>query len=322
MKSTAILRCALALMAPLALAPHAAAQDVLKLAIGQINNWENQMPTLGQQAGIFRKHGIVLETFGTQGAGETLQAVISGSADLGIGVGTPGAMRAFARGAPVRMLCAAFTGTGDLYWYVRADSPLKSLAEAGERNSIAYSTNGSTSHNLVLAFVRELGAKAKPTATGGPPATYTQVMSNQIDIGWSAPPFGLDAVADGKIRIVARGTDVPSMRNQTVRVQIVNLAVLQNRKDVLTRFMRAYRETIEWMYADPQAIKLYADVIRMPESLLEASRRQFHPKEALAPDAISDVTGVMADAVAMKFLDRPLTAPELAEFFPFPGLGK
>jgi NitT/TauT family transport system substrate-binding protein len=314
---------ALTLTAALALAaPRASAQDVLKLAIGQINNWENQMPTLGQQAGIFKKHGIVLETFGTQGAGETLQAVISGSADIGIGVGTPGAMRAFARGAPVRMLCAAFTGTGDLYWYVRADSPLKSLAEATERNSIAYSTNGSASHNLVLAFGRELGAKAKPTATGGPASTYTQVMSNQIDIGWSAPPFGLDAIQDGKIRIVARGTDVASTRNQTVRVQIVNLNVLRSRKDVLTRFMRAYRETIEWMYSDPEAIKLYAQTIRMPEALLDQSRRQFHPKEALEPDRISDVAAVMADAVALKFLDKPLTASELAELFPLPGLGK
>ena len=29
--------------------------------IGQINNWENQAPTLGQDAGIFKKHGLVLE---------------------------------------------------------------------------------------------------------------------------------------------------------------------------------------------------------------------------------------------------------------------
>jgi NitT/TauT family transport system substrate-binding protein len=58
-----------------------AAQDTLKIAIGQINNWENQAPTLGQDAGIFKKHGIVLENTGTQGAGETIQAVISGSAD-------------------------------------------------------------------------------------------------------------------------------------------------------------------------------------------------------------------------------------------------
>ncbi|MGA8959678.1 MAG: ABC transporter substrate-binding protein, partial [Pseudolabrys sp.] len=94
----------------------ALADDTLKVVIGQINNWENQAPTLGQDAGIFKKHGIVLENTGTQGAGETIQAVISGSADIGAGVGAAGVMRAFSKGAPVRILAPAFTGTGDLFW--------------------------------------------------------------------------------------------------------------------------------------------------------------------------------------------------------------
>src|ERR1700674_5406554 len=101
---------ALGLVAPLALAATTvSAEDTIKIVIGQINNWENQAPTLGQDAGIFKKHGIVVEPVGTQGAGETIQAVISGSADLGAGVGVAGAMRAFAKGAPVRILAPAFT---------------------------------------------------------------------------------------------------------------------------------------------------------------------------------------------------------------------
>jgi hypothetical protein len=63
----------IALLAPLALtAAPASAEDQLKVAIGQINNWENQAPTLGQDAGIFKKHNLVLENVGTQGAGETI----------------------------------------------------------------------------------------------------------------------------------------------------------------------------------------------------------------------------------------------------------
>jgi len=70
----------------------AQAQDHLKVAIGQINNWENQAPTLGQDAGIFKKHNLVLENFGTAGAGETMQPIISASADIGAGVGVAGGM--------------------------------------------------------------------------------------------------------------------------------------------------------------------------------------------------------------------------------------
>ncbi len=73
-----------AILAALVTAP-ALAQDALKIAIGQINNWENQPPTLGQDGGFFDKQKLKLEAVGTAGAGETIQAVISGSADLGAG---------------------------------------------------------------------------------------------------------------------------------------------------------------------------------------------------------------------------------------------
>src|SRR5262245_41635934 len=198
---------AIASVLALAVGP-ASAEDQLKVAIGQINNWENQAPTLGQDAGIFKKHGLVLENVGTQGAGETIQAVISGSADIGAGVGVAGVMRAFSKGAPVRILAPMFTGTGDIYWYVKADSKIQGLKDTTPDNTIAYSTSGSSSHNIVVAFVSELGAKAKPTATGGPPGTLTAVMSGEVDIGWSAPPFGLTEIKDGKVRMLARCREV------------------------------------------------------------------------------------------------------------------
>jgi NitT/TauT family transport system substrate-binding protein len=302
-----------------AIASPAFAQDQLKIAIGQINNWENQPPTLGQDAGIFKKHNLQLEAVGTQGAGETIQAVISGSADLGAGVGVAGAMRAFSKGAPVRILLPAFTGTGDLYWYVKADSPIKSLKDTTEKHTIAYSTNGSSSNNIVVAFGQELGAKAKPTATGGQPGTLTSVMSGQVDIGWAAPPFGVRELKDGKIRIIARGSDVPSLRGQTVRAIIVNADALKNKKDAIMRFVKAYRESADWMYDDPKALSMYANKIRMDdEALLKESLEQFHPKSAMQSDQMADLDGAIADAVKLKFLDKPLTKEQVAEFLQIP----
>ena len=309
---------ALALIAPLMLAAQAHAEDTLKIAIGQINNWENQAPTLGEAAGIFKKHDLKIEAFGTQGAGETIQAVISGSSDLGAGVGLAGAMRAFAKGAPVRLLLPAFTGTGDLYWYVKADSPIKSLKDATPQTTIAYSTSGSSSNNIVVAFLQELGAKGKPTATGGPPGTLTQVMSGQIDIGWAAPPFGIKEIKDGKIRIIARGSDVPSLRGQTVRVIIVNANALKDKRDAIMRFAAGYREAVDWMYADPKALQMYSEKVKQPIDILQQSLKEFHPKSALQTDHMADLEGAIKDAVALKFLDAPLTKEQLAEFLQIP----
>ena len=296
----------------------ASAEDTLKLVIGQINNWENQAPTLGQDAGIFKKHGLVLENTGTQGAGETIQAVISGSADIGAGVGAAGVMRAFSKGAPVRILAPAFTGTGDLFWYVKSDSKIKSLKDATPDNTIAYSTNGSSSNNIVVAFVSELGAKAKPTATGGPAATLTAVMSGQVDIGWAAPPFGLQEIKEGKIRIVAHGSDVPSLRGQTVRTLIVNANSLKTKHDAIMRFMDAYRESVDWMYSDPKAVEMYSAKIHRPVELLKDSMAKFQPKAALQTDKFADLDGAIADAVKLKFLDKPLTKEQLAELLQIP----
>jgi len=296
----------------------ASAQDTIKVAVGQIDAWANQVPTLGMKAGIFQKHGIILENYGTQGAGETLQAVISGSADIGIGVGTPGAMRAFAKGAPVRVLAAAYTGVEDIYWFVPADSRIKSVKDITDKQTIAYSTNGSTSDSVLRALIAHYGLKAKPTQTGGPPGTFTMTMSGQIDIGWSVAPFGLKDLQAKTIRVLMRGSDVPSMRRQTVRVEVVNANALRDRHDVMVRFMRGYRETLDWMYSNPLAVKYYSESMSMPESLVEFQRDEFNPKSALNPDELSDVGLVMQDAVAGKFLEKPLTPEQLAEFIQIP----
>jgi NitT/TauT family transport system substrate-binding protein len=300
------------------LAAPARADDTLKVAVGQINNWENQMPTLGQDAGIFKKYGLVLDNFGTAGAGETMQPIIAGSADIGIGVGVAGVMRVFSKGAPVRILLPAFTGTSDLYWYVKADSPLKRLADATDKNTIAYSTSGSSSNNIVVGFVDTLGVKAKPTATGTPAATLTAVMSGQVDIGWGAFPVGLKEAEEGKIRIIARGSDVASLDRQTVRVVIVNADVLKNRKDAIMRFVKGYREAVDWMYSGPDAIKRYAAKVGSPEEFVARSIPKIYPKTSLQTDEMKDIDGIQRDAVKLKFLDQPLSKPQLTELLQIP----
>src|SRR5579872_4497232 len=115
----------------------ASADDTLRIAIGQRGLWDTSVAELGQRGGIFKKHGIVLDILYTQGGGETQQAVISGSVELGSSAGSLGVFGAYSKGAPVRIIGAEMTGGADLFWYVRADSPIKSLKDTGGK-TIAY----------------------------------------------------------------------------------------------------------------------------------------------------------------------------------------
>jgi NitT/TauT family transport system substrate-binding protein len=295
----------------------ASAQDTVRLAIGQRGNWDTSVSEIGQRAGIFKKHGLTLEIVYTQGAGETQQAVISGSVDLGIAAGVMGVLSAYSKGAPVRIISAETTGAKDLYWYVKADSPIKSLKDT-EGKTLAYSTNGSSTHGIVTAFMKQYDLKAKPTAMGGPAANLTAVMSGQVDVGWAAPPFGLDQLDKGDIRIVATGNDADVFRGQTVRLNIANANFLAAKKDVVSRYMKAYRETVDAMYKDPAMLKVYADWLNITEAKAKRTRDDFFPPPAIEPDKIVGLDLIVKDAVALKFTAAELTREQLTELIQIP----
>jgi len=295
----------------------ARADDQLKLAVGAPNNWDSGIPDIGKRAGLFKKHGLDLEILYTNGGGETLQAVISGSVDLGIGAGTSSALGAFAKGAPVRILLAGATGASDLYWYVPAASPLQSFKDL-DGKTVAYSTNGASTHITALALIKHFGVSARAVSTGAAAVTMTQTMSGQINVGWASPPFGLEALDEGKIRLIARGSDAPSTHDQTVRVHIVNAAALARRRAVIERFAAAYRESYDWLYDNPEGVKVYAGYGKVSEKLAIRIRDEFLPKPALQPDRVVGIDSIMRDAIDYKFLSAPLSKEQLAEAIQIP----
>ncbi len=295
----------------------ASAEDTLKLAVGQRGNWDTSISEVGQLAGIFKKHGLVLEIVYTSGAGETQQAVISGSVDIGVAAGVMGVFGAFSKGAPVRVIGAETTGANDLYWYVKADSPIKSLTDT-DGKTLGYSTNGSSTHGIVTAFMHEYHLKAIPTSVGSPSASLTAVMSGQIDVGWAAPPFGLDQLDAKQIRIIVTGNDAAAFKGQTVRLNIANVQSLATKKDAIGRYMKAYRETVDYLYGDPNALKVYADWLKISEEKAKRTRDGFFPKESVNPDKIVGLDVIVHDAVTLKFTATELTKAQLAELIQIP----
>ena len=292
------------------------AADKLKIAVGQREIWHGAPAALGERAGIFRKHDLDLDLLFTSGSGETMQATIAGSVDIGVAAGTFGVMGAYAKGAPIRIIGAESTGE-DAYWYVRAESPVKSMADMKGR-TMAYSTNGSSTHANALAFVELYKVDAKLVATGGFPATFTMVMSGQIDAGWSAPPYAMEALRKGEIRVIVRSAELPLVKGHTVRVLIANKADLDGRPDVYRRFMRAYRETVDWMYASDEAPKIYAEFAKISIEDARRVREEFDPKEMLIPDRVLGLNDLVPDAVKFKYLSQPLTANQLDDLVQIP----
>jgi NitT/TauT family transport system substrate-binding protein len=301
-----------AMTALLAATHLAAAQDTLKLAVGQQGALPTSVSEIGVKAGIFKKHNLNLELTYTAGGGETLQPVIGGAVDLGIGVGTSAVMGAFTKGAPVRIIGGNTTGAMDLMWFVKVDSPIKTMADV-KGHTFAYGSTGSSTQIVARALLKQFNVNAQMVATGNFAATMTATMSGQIDVGWTSPPLVFEPLNAGKIRIIATGADAKEYVDQTVRVIAANANSLATKGDAIKRYVAAYRETMAWMYSgDPKAIAAIAAFMNQDEKIVRQTLA-IYTKESLDFDRITGLDGVMADAVEARFMSAPLTPQQLKE---------
>src|SRR5262249_35196260 len=132
----------------------AQAQETLKVAIPQRGAWDAGLAELGQRGGIFKKHGLNLEILYVQAGPESIQALIGGSMEIATAAGVSAAVGTFAKGAPTRIIGSEMIGAPDLYWYVPANSPIKTVEDFNGK-TVAYSLTGSSSHAALLALIAQ-----------------------------------------------------------------------------------------------------------------------------------------------------------------------
>jgi ABC-type nitrate/sulfonate/bicarbonate transport system substrate-binding protein len=287
------------------------ADDTLKVAVPQKGAWDAGIAELGERGGIFKKHGLDLDILYVTAGPESIQAMIAGSIDIAVASGVSAALGTYAKGAPIRIISSEITGAPDLYWFVPADSPIKTIQDMNGK-TVAFSAVGSSSHGSLLALIAQYHLTAKPTQTGNIAATLTQTMTGQVDVGFGAAPFGLDKVESGQTRIIATGNDVAALKTRAVRVNLTSAATLASKHDAIVRFMQGYKETVDWMYSSPDALKIYEDYSGLPDSIAQRVLKLV-PKQALQTSQVMGLDDIMADAVTQKFLAAPLTPDQIKE---------
>jgi NitT/TauT family transport system substrate-binding protein len=294
------------------------AQDKLKVAISQRGFWDSSWVEFGQVAGFFKEAGLEIEPFYTDGGAQTLTAVMSGSVDIGLSNGFLGVIGAYVKNGndlPVRVISAQMTGAHELFWYVKADSPYKSLKDVPEGKTVAFSSPGSSSNLILLTLLRQAGSKAKPLAVGGAPASFTQTMTGQVDVGWSVVPLGLQDAAAGKIRIIARAREATELQNQTIRVNLANVESLKTKRAAIVKFMQVYAKAIEWGYSDPKAIDIFSQNMKVPRDIAKKGVDEFYPKAAMQVGEIKDLERSLKDALDYKFIPSPKTPADIKGLF-------
>ncbi|MEE8333010.1 MAG: ABC transporter substrate-binding protein [Alphaproteobacteria bacterium] len=253
LKSLIITAAGLAVVAAPALAA-----DKVRLVNSTKVVFETEHPYAAKENGIFKKYGLDVSIIHGSGGAASLQAVITGSQDVVWGNGVLGVLSAYSRGAPVRILGSNIRGVGDLYWYVKTNSPIKKFTDLKAGMEFTYSRPGSTT-NLATIFIKKaLGLKAKLVSVGGPSGSRTQLMSGQVATGWSVFPLNKNLLREKKIRIIGTGSAAAGLNGVTIRVIVANSNWLKKNRGAARRLMVAFAEGQYRTYTNDKQMRAYA----------------------------------------------------------------
>ena len=286
--------------------------QTLKVAVAQRGFWNSSFVEFALQQGFFKQEGLEIEILYTEGGASTLMPVVTGSLDIAMTNGTLGVIAAFAKGMPVKIISAEATGAPDAFWYARPESGIKTIKDTAGK-TVAFSSPGSSTNLIILQLINQENATPKLVPTGGLPGTLTQVMSGQIDVGWSVPPFVLQHLAEGRLQIIARGSDVAAIRDQTIRVNVANANALKTKRDAFVRYVRALSRAIDWAYSGDAAIDAYAAYAKVPRALAQRTRDEFYPKESLQLTEVRGLDLTLKQAQDFKYINAPLSAADVQQ---------
>jgi len=144
-------------------------------------------------------------------------------------------------------------------------------------------------------------------------ATYTMVMTKQIDVGYSILPNQLNSVASGDIRVLFSGDDVKSQKDISGRAIIASADFVKNRASTLAKFMRVLDGCIDWAYAhQDESSKMYATLNKV-DAPTAAKALAFYKRSALAFGPIIGWGDVVKQSLDAKFISAAPTPDQVKD---------
>jgi len=252
------------------LAMHAPASADTTLAVGKANATSDAIipVNVGDELGIFKKHGLTLNIQDFGGGSKMAQALAAGSIDIGDGAGTE--MAFVAKGAPMMTICeitapAPFLGIG-----VPWASPIKTLDDLkGKRIGVSSPGSFSEWSGHVLARKKGWGENGVTTIAigGGAAPTLAAFKTNQVDasIGSASQFLAMEKAKEGRLL-----TTVASYEgNVASGALFASNDLIAKNPDVVRAFLAAWIETVAYMRAHKaETVKIESKITNFDEDVM------------------------------------------------------
>ena len=264
----------LLVVAALALAMPAAAQEKIRVGKAVPEAFTFAPLDVGMEKGLFKKHGVEVESIAFAGDAKMQQAAAAGGVDFLLGSG-PG-LGFIAKGSPVKGIAAMAGPPLLLAIVVRPDGP-KTIADL-KGKKIGVSTPGSLTYYLVAqTSIRQgwgtNGIDIKPMGamTGQLAAMKRGDLDGSImDVGNA---YQLERSGDG--RILVRFTD---MNDFITHVIFATDKIIAEKPAAARAFLAGWFETIRFMRANKaESVKIAMEVTQKDNTITQRSYDELMP---------------------------------------------
>jgi len=291
-----------------------AARADTRLAVGKaaLTSESNLAANVGEQTGIFKKHGLDVEVIDFGGGGKMIQALTAGSIDIGVGAGIQ--MAFIVKGATMLAVCED-ASTLPFVIGVPWDSPLKTLKDLRGK-TIGISSAGSLTDWLAQELARTQGWGSDEitlAAIGSSPSASTAAFRlRRIDayVGGTSTFLGMEEKKIGRalapvssyIGKIAAGTIFASNR------------LIETDPDTIRAFLAAWLETVRYMKTHKaETVKIERAVTGYSESVTsrdyDLTIGYFTDDCRFDPESLSTLKRTFLD---MKLLDQP---PDMSKLY-------
>ena len=291
----------------------AAADTALTVGKAQANADSIITVNVGDDAGIFKKHGLDLKILDFEGGSRLVQAMTAGSVDIGIGAGIQ--MAFVARGAPMLAVCEDTTTLPYFSIGVPYDSPIKSLDDL-KGKKIGVSNAGALTDWVAqeLARVKGWGPEGitRVMVGGSITASSAAFRAHQIDAYVGGTTTFLTEEKNKVGRVLAPVSDF--IGNTASGTVFASSALMEKNPDALRAFLAAWIETTQFVLTHKdETVKSWAKATGFPDDIMSKEydivKGMYDKDCGFDPESVANLKRSFLD---LKLLD---TEPDMSKLY-------
>jgi sulfonate transport system substrate-binding protein len=303
---------ALAAIVMLGLATSARAEDKLRVGRAIQNSFTFALLDVGIANGIFKKHGLEIESVTFTGAAKVQAALTSNDLDIGLSTGQD--MGFIVKGLPAMTVAAITNVPAESVMLVGPDSAIKTAADL-KGKKIAVSNIRGYPAWLAIELSKHEGWGPDGmviVATGSQPASMALLRTNQVDgwIGDIGTSIEMEKAHEGRI-LLSLGDVVPPFMNNAA---YATNALIKNRPDLVRGFLQAWFENIAWATANrQQTVAIMTPILNLKPDTVEQIYVRLMPMQSTDGKFDPTVMAAMRHAIVdLGILD---TEPDISKLY-------